>query len=268
MDFEVKNKVSTKKEGGLEEMIERNLVLPDMHVPNENKTAVTVARKINKYYKPHRIIVIGNFFDMTPVSHWMKDKKKSMENQRLAKDYAKGNRLLNKFVREAGSQLSEVVYLKGNHEKWADDYVDKNPEMEGLVEVEHNIKIDKKKVDLKFVEMNDFYKVGKLYLTHGLHANKYHAFTTVDRVGASVMYGHTHDVQTYTKIGLAKSTDKHMGLSVGCLCDLSPAYMKNRPNNWMHAVAMVDVFENGDFVPHVLNIVNGKTVYANKIFRG
>lgn len=244
-------------------------VYSDIHYPEHNEYALSVATKVMGDYKPTKIVLIGDALDMTPVSHWINDKKRLVENKRLLKDYEGFNTVLNDMVKKAGKQLKEVIYLKGNHEEWVDQYLDKNPELEGLLEVENNIKLDpKSKVKLSFVQYNDFHKIGKLYLTHGIYTNKYHSFKTVDNVNATVMYGHTHDVQMFTKSGLAKGMDKYMGISIGCLCDMSPKYMRNKPNNWMHAFATVDVMNNGNFIPKVYNIIHGTTIFNNKLYKG
>ena len=56
-------------------------------------------------------------------------------------------------------------------------------------------------------------------------------------------------------------------MSIGCLCNKSPSYMKNRPNNWIHAVATVDVQQNGNFTPHVIPIYNGVATHNNKLYK-
>jgi predicted phosphodiesterase len=249
------------------DQINRNIVFSDVHYPEHDDKAVRCAMKIMKEYKPHRIILIGDYMDMTPVSHWVQDKKRIVENKRLLKDYQGANKLLNDMTRVAGKQLKEVVYIMGNHEDWVNQYIDKHPEMEGLIEVENHIKLDNKDLKLEFVPLNDFYKLGKLYLTHGLYTNKYHTAKTLDSVGKSVMYGHTHDITTTSKMGLI-SDDKHVASSIGCLCNLSPGYMKNRPHNWIHGVALVDVRRNGNFTSLVVPIYDGEASIMGKVFKG
>lgn len=249
-------------------MVERNFVFSDIHYPEHNYQAVDCAMQVMKDYKPHRIILIGDAMNMSPVSHWMQDKKRPMENKRLLGEYKGFNLLLNKAVKLAGKQLKEVVYILGNHEDWVQQYIDKHPEVEGLLEVEANVKVDNPKVKLKFVPFNEFYHVGKLALTHGLYTNKYHASKHVEAVGKSVMYGHTHDVSVHTKIGLSSEKDKHQAMSIGSLCDLSPDYMRNRPHNWIHAFALVDKQPNGYFTPHIINIIGGTTVWNGKLYKG
>ena len=93
------------------EMVERNFVYSDVHYPEHDKYALNCANKIMSDYKPHRIILIGDFMDMTPVSHWMKDKKRPMEGKRLQNDYIGARDLLDTITKKAGKQLKEVVYI-------------------------------------------------------------------------------------------------------------------------------------------------------------
>lgn len=247
--------------------VNKNFVFSDVHYPEHDPKAMSCAAKIMKDYKPHRIILIGDFLDMTPVSHWVQDKKRVVENKRLLKDYQGANKLLNNLVEIAGKQVKEVVYILGNHEHWVEQYIDKNPEMEGLIEVENHIKVDKKGVGLEFVPLNSFYKLGKLFVTHGLYTNKYHAAKTIDSTGKSVLYGHTHDIMSFSKMGLIED-EKHLAQSIGCLTKLSPAYMKGRPHNWMHGVAMVDVQRNGNFTTNVVPIYDGVASVFGKVYKG
>lgn len=255
--------------GGLEEMVEKIFIYSDIHYPEHNVRALSCANKMIKDYKPSKIVLIGDALNMTPVSHWLLDKKRPMEGQRLVRDYEGFNKELATMLKQGGAQVKEVVYILGNHEEWINLYLDKHPEMEGLLEVEKNIKLPtKSKAKLKFVPYNEFYKAGKLLLTHGLYTNKYHAAKTVDSVNASVLYGHCHNFQTYTKVGLAKSTDKHMAMSIGCLSSMSPSYMKKRPNNWVHGVATVEVLGGGNFNARFIPIINGLAVMDKKVYKG
>jgi predicted MPP superfamily phosphohydrolase len=249
------------------EYIERNFVYSDVHYPEHDVKALNCATQIMSNYKPHRIILLGDFMDMTPVSHWLQDKKRPMEGKRLLKDYEGANAVLNDMVSKAGKQLKEVVYVLGNHEDWVNQYLDKYPQMEGMIEVENNIKLENKSVKLQYVEFNKFYKLGKLYLTHGLYINKYHAAKTIDMTGKSVLYAHSHDIQSYFKSSIAND-EKHMAQSIGCLCTKSPHFMRNRPHNWMHGCALVDVMNGGNFTSIVVPIYDGRASVFGKEYNG
>ena len=45
-------------------------------------------------------------------------------------------------------------------------------------------------------------------------------------------------------------------------------YLKGRPTNWTHNVAVVDILDNGNFNLMVLDINDGVTTYNGKIIIG
>ena len=59
-----------------------------------------------------------------------------------------------------------------------------------------------------------------------------------------------------------------MAHSLGCLTDMSKSYLKGRPVNWTHNVAVVDILDNGNFNLVCLNINDGVTTYNGKVIRG
>jgi predicted phosphodiesterase len=253
-------------------MIEKNFVFSDIHYPEHDRKALSVAEQVMKDLKPQRLIYIGDFLNMTPVSHWMEDKKRPMEGQRLTKDYNGWYNKLTEHVKMAGKGLKEVVLLEGNHEDWINQYLDKHSEMEGLIEVKTHIaeKLADEYPDLKvtWVKYNQFYKLGKLYFTHGIYTNKYHASKHLESLGRNVMYGHTHTVQEHTSSN-AVDGEKHSSKSIGCLADMSPSYMRNRPHQWVHAFAVVYTdASTGNFTDYVVKIINGATVWNGKLYKG
>jgi len=64
----------------------------------------------------------------------------------------------------------------------------------------------------------------------------------------SAMQGHNHSVSEHTESNM--NGDIVTTWSLGCLCELNPAYLPI--NKWSHGFAMVDLSDNGkDF--HVRN---------------
>lgn len=249
------------------EMIERNFVFSDIHYPEHDEKALNVAEQVLADFKPDRIIYLGDTYDATPVSHWLKDKKQALENKRLLKDYQAIQSMIDRHAKLAGNSLKEIVYMQGNHCDWIREYIERNPEVDGLINIENHLKSPSKNVKftmLPFINSkgkNDrVYQIGKLYLIHGDYTNKYHSSKTVDTFGRNVMYAHTHSVQETTKVNPIDVEDRHMAVSIGCLADRNPKYMEGRPNAWVHAFALVYVQKNGDFNHYVVRISNGKTV--------
>ena len=49
--------------------------------------------------------------------------------------------------------------------------------------------------------------------------------------------------------------------SMGCLKDIKKDedWLRGNLTNWNHAVAIIDFFKNGNYIVHVLEIIDGKT---------
>lgn len=105
-------------------------------------------------------------------------------------------------------------------------------------------------------------QLGKLQVTHGLYACANHAKKHLQEMGTSILYGHLHNIEVASKITPAKVS--HMAWCNGCLCDLNPEYLRNKPQNWNHGFAIVYVWPKGEFQVDVIRIQNGKCVVQGK----
>lgn len=253
-------------ENKVDEMVKKYMILPDIHYPEQDKKAIKVIEQVLQYWKPDAIVYLGDFMDMGSVSHWIQDKRRKVENKRLISDYTGFNFMLDKHAKL--SKCKEIHLLKGNHEDWVEQYIDKHPETEGFLEVENNLVIPKG-VKATFYQLNDFMKIGKyLYATHGLYTNQYHTRKTIDSTGRNIVYGHTHDMQVHTKVSPVDKKDIHQAVSLGCLCNMNPDYMKNKPNNWVHGFGAVYLDERSQhYNLQPVVIANGKCIFEGKVFK-
>ena len=243
---------------------------PDTHIPSQDKAAVATALKLVEWYKPEVIVILGDFLDCAPVSHWLKQnsRNRTKENLRLASDYKVGNDLLDKMTKHGCKHL---VYLEGNHEDWINDAIEKNPEFEGLIELDLGLKFaERRKKGLKITQLSygKCFNLGKLWFTHGTYTGVNHAAKHLQAYGRSIVYGHLHDLQLATKVSPVDVDDKHLAISLGCLADKNPQFMENRPNNWVHAVGLGLIRRDGTFNIDPIIISNGVASYAGKTFKG
>lgn len=248
----------------------RFIAWPDTHIPFEDKKAVSVALKIVAWYQPQVIVILGDFLDCTPVSHWLKSQQrnKTAEGMRLKDDFAAGNRLLDKITAHGCKKL---VYLEGNHEDWIHDAIERNPEFDGLIDLDLGLRFAERRskgLEIVHLRYNKCWKLGKLWFTHGLYTGQNHAKKHVEAYARNIVYGHLHDVQLHVKVSPVDIEDKKMGLSLGCLADRNPQFMENRPNNWVHALGVGMVRANGNFNIDPIIISGGEATYAGKTFKG
>lgn len=244
----------------------RFIAWPDTHIPHHDLDAVDCAMQIVDWYKPDLLVILGDFLDCTPVSHWLKDRKKTTEGLRLKRDYEIANQILDRIT----ANVKHLVYLEGNHEDWIYDAIERNPEFEGMIELEYGLDFERRRragLQITQLRYGQCFKAGELWFTHGTYTGVSHAKKHVEAYGRNVVYGHLHDVQMAVKVCPIDVEDKHMALSLGCLCNKNPQFMENRPNNWVHCLGIGEIRPNGNFSIYPAIICNGETSYGGQTFR-
>lgn len=240
------------------------LFWPDTHIPHHNNPACKSMLKLMDDMSFDRFCIIGDFMDFGCISHWNQNKHKTLELQRLKNDYIQGNALLDEIDQRLPAK-AEKFYCNGNHEVWMKDLLEQMPQLEGMIDHESNLKLTER--GYKVSEYNELVKMGRLYVTHGIYAGGNPIKKHVDELKTNVLFGHTHTLGMQLFSSPARDI-AFVGYNVGCLCDLSPDYMRNRPNGWVHGGAVGYFYPNGHFDIHLIRIINGKFVFNNKIYDG
>jgi predicted phosphodiesterase len=245
----------------------RVVVFPDIHFPNEDKKAFGCALNVIKTVEPTAFLLIGDFADGESVSHWQWSKKKRPPTEYQLPAIYKEIEEVNLGLDKIDKVLEEVdcdkkILAQGNHELWFDHFVEENPFLPEIGS-RNAFKIDER--GYEWHPYGEVFKIlgSKLYAYHGGHyMGVAHARTHALQLGCNVIYGHTHDSQKAT---VQHIDGAHMAYSLGCLTDMSKSYLKGRPTNWSHNVAVLDIFTNNNFNLVVLDIVNGVTSYGGEV---
>ena len=245
----------------------RVVIFPDIHFPNEDKKAFACALKVLEAVNPTAFLLIGDFADGESVSHWQWSKKKRPPTEYQLPDIYKEIKLVNQGLDKIDKVLDKVnckkkILAQGNHELWFDHFVAENPYLPELGS-RKAFKIDER--GYEWHPYGEVFKIlgSKMYAYHGGHYSGIsHARTHALQLGCNVVYGHTHDSQKAT---VQHIEGAHMAYSLGCLTDMTKSYLKGRPTNWSHNVAILDIFTNNNFNLVVLDIVNGVTSYGGDI---
>lgn len=260
-------------------MISQKVVLlPDFHHPHHNKIAVNAVFKFIKWFKPHAVNIIGDGMNMDSVNHWKQERgnKKYFEGKRLLKEYEGFDKDILTTIEGIIPKGCEKTYMGGNHEDWVNALIDKNPQLEGLVEPEIALHLAERNWEwipfLNWTNSNNcirgIKRYGKLLVIHGQYTNKYHAQKTAETFSKSVVYGHTHDIQSYTKVTVDDNRDYHTAQSIGCLCERSPEFLRGGMNRWVNAFGVLYVREDGMYNLYVPIIIRGKFVFDGRLFDG
>lgn len=233
----------------------RTLLFPDCHAPYHDERAIDLVLSLPKFDK---VVVLGDFLDCGTVS---KHDPSPEKLRTLPEEIDVGRRLLARVARMA----PERVYINGNHEFRLESYIARRaPDLLGLVPSIAD-QLDPHGA-WKKVAYGDFYRVGKLFVTHDQgHAGIGAAHKTRNLVGHSVAIGHTHRLeQSYSGY---ITGERHVGTSCGFLGDVNASVFKYaKPStraHWQLGFATVEEYDNETFVT-THPIVNYSVTYMGK----
>ena len=210
--------------------------------------------------RPTVIVVHGDFLDFEYLGKWNRDLPLLNEDARYAKDCEYARREL----AEWRSCCKTMFFLPGNHEERVNIFVQRTPILAGMIGVRKDFGIDELGIGWK--EFNEVLKVGKLNFTHGWYYNKYHARKHLDEMGDHLFYGHVHDHQVAVK-PVRATREPYMAMSMGCLCELNPAWKKNRPNEWIAGVGYFEIATSGSFTPLFIPIIGGELTFGRHTWK-
>jgi predicted phosphodiesterase len=239
------------------------VIYADIHCPYQDKQAVEIAIDYGMQVKPDMVIMLGDFADFYKVSHWRNDPMR----QKFFQEIEASKRLLSVFT--DSFKDCEKIFVKGNHEKRLDNYLDSRaPELKGVKGLTVPGLLCLEEMGWQYFDcwaaLNDMgqtYKIGSLHLLHGHEVKISAAAVNLARLLyyktlVNVLGAHYHTTQEYLFKKLDHSHEG--GWIIGCLCKLSPEY---RPIvNWNHGFAIVSWFPCGDFSVENKKIINGKVL--------
>lgn len=242
------------------------LVIGDIHIPFQNDEAIKSVLSLMDDQPFDGIVILGDFMDMTPISHWLHEKSqnKSLENKRMLSDYAKGNVLLDEIDKRLPAGCDKHFFM-GNHERFYNDLIEKYPALEGLLEPATELKL--KERGYKIYPVNHIEWIGKLAFCHGMFHSQNYVRAHIQAFKTNVIHADMHSPQMCFDNSPAKEL-AIAGYCIGCLCNTNPEYMQNRPNKWSHGFGIMYLYQSGDFDLDLKRIVKGKFVYNNKMYDG
>lgn len=240
------------------------IVIPDIHIPNEDKKTVAAIEHYMKWRNSRksrcapieRGVQLGDFQDFDCISSHNANKLRKVEGGRIRSDYDAGNAVLDRWQ----GIIPQWDIIEGNHDERVERYVDANPETEGMVEMEVGLNLRSRGVKFtRFWTKGEILRIGKARFIHGRYTNKYHAAKHVQTYGENIFFGHTHDVQEYSQEFLGDNKTM-TGQSLGCVCRYDVDYMRGGPSKWQQAFAVFHFQPSGFFNHFVVRVFNHKFI--------
>ena len=238
----------------------------DVHLEPEKEEfhpAYAAVREFVLDIRPDIVMIMGDWGEFASLSNWNKAKPLIAEGKRY-KDDAEVC-LDELYFLKNSLPDTEFHFVKGNHEERAKWYVQKNPEMEGFIDLESDLML----YDLceTVTEFEDYFQLGELAWTHGWFWNMYHAAKTMREFVGNVVYGHVHHFQQDSKNQHFKKKE-YISQAVGCLTDRYPEWKGNKPTRFQNGFAVCEYRSNGHFTLHPIAVINGAFSYGGYTWKG
>lgn len=246
---------------------QRLVVLPDIHCPNHNYTAIASVLNFIKYYKPDILIQLGDFCDWDSISSY--EVSRDSDIVTIEREVNSANDLLDQLDKSVGNRCKKIM-IGGNHEnRYPKFKVNNGSKVEDRRlkeftswEYEYHL-YDRGWDSFKY---GQHVQIGKIVFTHGWFTGSTAAKKMAECFpGRNVIYGHTHQHEVYGLI------DEH-GLpieseSIGTLSQFNLSYLNGKPaTHWVNSFVYIDLMPNGRFSKHFVHIIDGKFIEFGKEF--
>jgi len=242
------------------------LVLGCIHVPGHNQRMIQgIAEMIaTNRHQIDGFILLGDFLDMHTLSSYNSYQSTAIPGLTLKQEYKEGNKVLD-LLTFALRPNTTKHYLYGNHEdRWNRYMNDSQNAKTPLPSPREALNLDQRGFITKERWNQDFITLGNhLDLMHGQFFNVHSAKKHIDTYRGSVMYAHTHRIQTYIegKVG---------GFNIGWGGDLNSPLFNYMPRGtkaqWMNGFAVVTIDEQGEYYVNQVYFHNNKFYYNGKFY--
>lgn len=227
----------------------RILVIGDAHsAPGQDLRRFKALGRYIVDESPDIVVSIGDFLTLDSLSDWDKSKRGKMEGRRYSKDIDTGNKALDLIQLD---DSPKYVYIMGNHENRLPRYLDYDPTMVGLADVEHDLDLAGRK--WKVVDYKDDIKLSGISFTHipinGIGrpiGNPHVAQKALALYANSVVFGHTHTLD-HAAEHRKGAPHLNQALGVGCFFEHVDEYAKGSKTDYWRGLVMLDAYHNNRF---------------------
>lgn len=242
--------------------MKRVLLVPDTHRPYHDERVWQVMLKAARQFRPHVVVVLGDFADFYQVSMHDKDPAR---REAFDDEIADVNRGLDEI--EESTPIASRFYIAGNHEYRLERYLWTNaPQLHSIVRVEKLLRL--KERGWHYTPYRSSLRLGKLYLTHdeGNAGAQAHEKARAS-FESNVVIGHTHRMSISYR-GTAKGTS-NVGAMFGWLGSVEKIdYMHAvKAQQWQHGFGIGYLLKNGIVHLQGVPIVNGACIIEGKLVK-
>lgn len=239
--------------------VEQWLLLFDLHYPEHDPESWECVLDFAARTKIDGVIFGGDALDLSCISHHTVGKSLYRPKGAL-----KSN--LDGFVRDILDPLDKRLrrgckkrWLMGNHEAWLTEQMRETaPELDGMIDLAGYLGLQRR--GYQVIQQGGFTRIGKLYVIHGdtVGGGANAAKKAVEVWGHSVVLGHHHTLQQFTRSSPAHDSERWTGTVLPCLSRTAPGYGRGRANTWLNGFGVCSVRPGGAFNLYPVVITRGQ----------
>ena len=231
-------------------------VLPDAHYPFQNEVLMQKVFDCIGQNKVAGVCISGDWLDLQTLGSYNAESLGMLRDISLDEEYEAGLKGIEELekVLEPGARR---MFLWGNHEdRYYREMNKKDNAKYGdtLKNPNDALKLKEYNYEIKDNWKDDYFTIGDIDIIHGVYCNIHTAKKHLDMHGRSIMFGHTHRVQTYY-------TGTEASFNVGCLADINDkafGYMPRMQREvWSNAFAVINVIDGKSHVELITVRKNG-----------
>lgn len=253
--------------------VKRAIAVYDLHYPKIHKPTVKCYMEMVDDIKPDTFIFGGDQFHFDCISHHTKQTPIFRTRRSYLNDIEGFDTEILKPLESKLPRNCEKVWIIGNHEDWEQDLINEQPELEDAIGHVKLLRLLQR--GWKVIPLGHAYKLGKLFCVHGEvltgignQAGMYPSRKAVELYAGSVLAGHTHAPQTFTKVSPVEHTNKWQGHISPIAGNVNPEYLRNRPTAWLNGFNTIEYFSNGNYNYYPIIVSSGICSYGGKVYGG
>jgi hypothetical protein len=209
----------------------------------------------------------GDNLDCGSISHHTKGKPLFRPRGQMKRDLEGFRTVMLEPVEKLLPRRCTKVWLTGNHEDWAAQLIEEQPELDGLLDFPEYLNLVKRGWIVK--PQGGHYKHGHLKWIHGdvLTGGQNAPRNALNTYVESVVFGHFHAFASATKILPHYAKYKYQAFATGCVGKLDASYLKKKATGWLNGFAITEFYGNrGMFSHYPVTVFNGQFAYGGRLY--
>jgi len=231
----------------------KGFVHGDLHIDKHDISTLDIQEQFCKNYRPDYVMNVGDIMNNFPLNHYEFQNRGTMY---IEKDVLKEASVTNYILRRIRSWADKMYLMKGNHERFARDFINRFPQFATLLNFE--FLTGTRFLDIEVTDLKKIKKVGNANFIHGELSMLKFKKDRLDQMrrifGRNCIMGHCHYPST-------RSGCHTVGLS-GLL---DQEYNETIATKWLPGFAYCNTFEDQAFICNV-PIINSKFVISHKTY--